>query len=236
MTQNTNTFPTDCRGGDPNGARFVRYLVAGVGCSMLATSPLDAAVIPISLVDAGVDGPNGGLPDGAAFIGLFPYVPGGPNPGSAMRVYNGASNRWGLAGSVTTSTVNRLLEISASGTSAAPTKFAAGATIDATSPLLWTTDGARTVFRNGTDLSPDFLPNEFMGFRFSADNGANWNYGYLEVIWNSTDSDFEILSAAYESNLNQSIGAGATPIPGAGGLMALMALGGGAFRRRGRAA
>jgi hypothetical protein len=73
-----------------------------------------------------------------------------------------------------------------------------------------------------------------MGFQFFGGAG-NWYYGYLEVTWNSSTNTFQILSGAYESTANAGILAGATAVPGAGlSAMALMALGGGAFRRRSR--
>ena len=84
-------------------------------------------------------------------------------------------------------------------------------------------------------VSADFGAGSFMGFRFGT--SGNYNYGYLEVTWDSSNTTFQILSGAYESTANTGILAGATAaaVPGGGvSAMALMALGGGAFRRRSR--
>lgn len=58
------------------------------------------------------------------------------------------------------------------------------------------------------------------------------------MLWNNTGTDetstLQLLSAAHESTVNTGILAPAATIPGASGLMALMTLGGGAIRRRGR--
>jgi hypothetical protein len=71
-----------------------------------------------------------------------------------------------------------------------------------------------------------------MGFKFGS--GSTWNYGYIEVLWTwggtKSTSAFQLLSAAYESTANTAILAGAAPVP-APSVLALMALGGGAFRR-----
>ena len=72
-----------------------------------------------------------------------------------------------------------------------------------------------------------------MGFRFGA--AGNYNYGYLEVTWDSATGNWQILSGAYESTVNAGILAGAgappaIPLPAAS-LLALMALGGNSFRR-----
>ncbi|MGA0287807.1 MAG: hypothetical protein ACO3QA_12350 [Phycisphaerales bacterium] len=84
-------------------------------------------------------------------------------------------------------------------------------------------------------VSADFGAGSFIAFRFGT--SGNYNYGYLEVTWDSSNTTFQILSGAYESTANTSILAGATAaaVPGGGvSAMALMALGGGAFRRRSR--
>ena len=90
-------------------------------------------------------------------------------------------------------------------------------------------------YRDNSAVSADFGAGSFMGFRFGT--SGNYNYGYFEVTWDSSNTTFQILSGAYESTANTGILAGATAaaVPGGGvSAMALMALGGGAFRRRSR--
>jgi hypothetical protein len=53
--------------------------------------------------------------------------------------------------------------------------------------------------RFGTE-SPDFGPNSFLGFK-----DALGRYGYIETTWNSTTNQFQIFSAAYESEVGVGI-------------------------------
>jgi len=64
-------------------------------------------------------------------------------------------------------------------------------------------------------VSADFGAGSFIAFRFGT--SGNYNYGYLEVTWDSSNTTFQILSGAYESDVNTAILAGATggaPVPG----------------------
>ena len=119
-----------------------------------------------------------------------------------------------------------------------PLNLAHGSTIDSSTPnAIYIPNRVYTLFKSGPAVSASFGTGSFMGFRFGS--GTNWNYGYLEVTWDSTNNTFQILSGAYESTANTAILAGATaavPVPAAS-LLALMALGGNSFRRsRARAA
>ena len=118
---------------------------------------------------------------------------------------------------------------------ASPTNFGANADISAWAGN-WRHSPNRTVFyyADDGDISPDFGPGSFMGFRFGS--AGAWNYGWLEVTWNwsgnPATSTFQILGAAYESQVNTAILAGATggggggvPLPGAAGLAACGLLG-----------
>jgi MYXO-CTERM domain-containing protein len=72
-----------------------------------------------------------------------------------------------------------------------------------------------------------------MGFRFGT--SGSYNYGYLEVTWDPTSQDFQILSAAYESTVNTAIttpGGASVPTPSPASLVALVV--GGALLRRWR--
>jgi hypothetical protein len=83
----------------------------------------------------------------------------------------------------------------------------------------WDADGDVVAFYNNNDddyNAPSFGPDSFIGFRFG--DGTDFRFGYIEVLWNwTTDretSTFEILSAAYEDQLNTPILAGAQPVGG----------------------
>jgi len=126
----------------------------------------------------------------------------------------------------------------ATGTSlATPVNFSQGATIGSGStygPYSFSVfrnyDYVNSTFRE----SPDFGPNSYMGFKTS-----QGNYGWLEVTWTASSSEFRILSGAYEDQINTPILAGAGPTapipePGTWAAMAIFA-GGAAFagwRRR----
>lgn len=221
-------------------ARLAGYLAGGVGSTLLATPAADAAIVTLNLASLGtngvdITGTNAGIAFGGAkkraenLLGAL---------GGAMDVYFG-SGQIGLdADNFNSGTLQFAVN---SFSSADPKNFALNASIDNASWSTWTGSAGSTEFRNGaTAASADFGANSFMGFRLQ--NGTDYYFGYFEVTWTYTGTDststFQILSGAYEDTANTGILAGATAsaVPAGGGLMALMALGGGAFRRRGRAA
>lgn len=80
----------------------------------------------------------------------------------------------------------------------------------------WDTDRDDVAFYTddaGGHNALNFGPDSFIGFRFGT--ASSYRYGYIEVLWNWTGapetSTFEILSAAYEDQLNTPILAGAQP-------------------------
>lgn len=82
---------------------------------------------------------------------------------------------------------------------------------------------------DGDNTSPNFGSDSFMGFRSS-----NGHYGWLEVTWDYTTGDFEILGGAFEDVAGVGIEAGAVaavPEP-ASVLGTLGLLSAGAFVRR----
>lgn len=107
------------------------------------------------------------------------------------------------------------------------TKFTTGESIGADS--LFNNTSTRTSFSWFLGSVPDFGPSSFVGFR--AGNGAGgFHYGYIEATWTNATKTFQILSAAYETDVNTAIAAGAAiPAPGA---IALLGLAGLAGRRR----
>ena len=211
--------------------RLASYLTIGVTGAMMASDHSEAAIVMLNLTNVegvNISGPNGGVSSGS-FTQINDWLGGGT--GGNLTLFNGSAGRTGLDGS------NGLyIAINNPGIYANPRNFAAGALIsDGSGSIFFTSTDSRTLFKYGVHTSPNFGANSFMGFRFGS--GSNFNYGYLEVTWNSSTNTFQILSGAYESTVNTGILAGATPsaVPGAGlSAMALMALGGGAFRRRSR--
>ena len=112
---------------------------------------------------------------------------------------------------------------------ATPVKFSLNASIGNTSSYV---SGFESLFRVFSDVSPDFDPGSYMGFKT-----AQGNYGWLEVTWTAASNEFEIFSGAYEDQVGVAILAGAggpepaaVPEPGTWAAAALLA-GGAAFMR-----
>jgi hypothetical protein len=211
-----------------NAGRLASYLTVGVTGSLLATAHSDAAIVMIDLTNVGgndITGNNGGVAAGSQLT-ISNWLGAGTG---RLEIFNNTSSGkyWGLDGDF-------YLFFAVNGSSfASPRNFGASTTIDGSST--WSGDAKKTTFKYYSSTSPDFGAGSFMGFRFGS--SSSWNYGYFEVTWNSSTNTFQILSGAYESTANTSILAGATAgaVPGGGvSAMALMALGGGAFRRRSR--
>jgi hypothetical protein len=212
-------------------ARLAAYLAAGVGASMVGTPDAEAAVVAIDLTNVNgqnITGVNAGLSSGGSLS-----IPNGLGPGTGGTIvlfndWTVAGERyWGLGG----------LEFAVGSGNANPSNFGVGSYIGPSTPVSSYTRS--TTFRwidsySVSSTAPNFGTGSFMGFRFAS--GLDFSYGYLEVTWTSSTNTFQILSGAYESTVNTAILAGATPVP-APSALALLALGGGAFRRaRARAA
>jgi hypothetical protein len=215
-------------------ARLCAYLAAGVGASLAGTPDAEAAVVAINLTNVGgqnITGLNAGLSSGGR-LSIPNWL--GPGTGGGIELFNDwtvAGERfWGLGG-------GGGLEFAVGSGNANPSNFGVGSYIGPSTPVSSYTGS--TTFRwidsySVSSTAPDFGAGSFMGFRFAS--GIDFNYGYLEVTWTSSTNTFQILSGAYESTVNTAILAGATPVP-APSALALLALGGGAFRRaRARAA
>ena len=214
-------------------ARLGAYLAAGVGASLVGTPDAEAAVVAINLTNVGgqnITGLNAGLSSGGR-LSIPNWL--GPGTGGSITLSNnaivGGYRFWGLAG-------GSGLEFAIGTGFASPFNFGAGTTIGPSTPVSYSSADTAFEYSNssGTYTSPNFGAGSYMGFRFAS--GLDFNYGYLEVTWNASTATFQILSGAYESTVNTGILAGATPVP-APSALALLALGGGAFRRaRARAA
>ena len=210
-------------------ARLAGYLAATAGSCGLATTA-DAEVISIDIT--AFDGPNGGVASGG-INRITDWAGSGTGTLAACNgyTYNG-NTYWGLYPEAGLS-----IAVS-SAASASPNNFSLGSLVDsnATFSGLGTYTGFQAVFQfydsasQTTDTSPDFGANSFIGFRFA--NGSDFNYGYLEVTWDSATTTWEVLSGAYENQVNTAI---AVPEPSlatmAFGALASLCLGGSALKR-----
>ena len=207
-----------------------------LSCTIVSASSSEAAVVSLDLGASGLNilGPNAGLSAGTK-RDVFLNGLGGVN--SSFDLRDNYSGMWGLDPSA-----NFEISIISNAATANPTNFATGQSIGGTGN--WATGGPATSFRHGpsSGVSPDFGANSFLGFRII--NGSDYNYGYLEALWNSSTNTFELLSGAYESTANTAIlagaggggsgggGGGGVPLPGAAGLAACGLLGVSRRRRR----
>lgn len=222
-------------------SRRMLTVAAMLGSSLVAAEAM-AAIVSIDLTNAGSPGQNilginSGLASGTKAL-LIDFVPGGE-----FEIFNNyPSSTLTLMGfDVDGFAVGVSFQMAAGFTTASPQNFAANTAIGLASATSWTGSGSRLYFSNGTSISPDFGANSFMGFRFGSST-AGWNYGYLEVLWDSTGTAdwnttgaaaFKLVSAAYESDLNTAITTPeAVPVPGMAGVLACGALGLGRRRQR----
>ena len=213
-------------------ARLGAYFAAGVGASMVATSTSEAAIQVINIASFNIGGINGGLnSDGYLVVHDFPVL------NEAMRIFN-ERDFYGLTIFTGLATYSADLAFAINGGPASPKNFAFNDPIDdiSTSPYNWS-GSTYSVFRDGDDVSPNFGPGSYIGLRFG--DPLNPNFGWLEVTWNSSANEFQILSGAYEDQGGVAILAGDTgggpgpepiPEPGTWAAAALL-VGGAAFLR-----
>ena len=208
-----------------------RQLIQGVallGCSLAAAPMARGAIVNIDV--STFNGVNAGMTYNQSPRVISNFVPGGTLEIYFDNDYVGLDTEGGYAFS---------FQFARGSGDASPTNFAANADISAWAGS-WSGSVARTCFyyADYSDFSPNFGPNSFMGFRFGS--AGAWNYGWIEVTWNWTGnpqtSTFQILGAAYESQVNTPIftpaAAGGVPLPGAAGLAACGLLGLSRRRRR----
>lgn len=213
----------------PSSSCFAHRRIRGAAVLtvvLCAASGADAAIVSIDVGASGfnIGGTNGGVASGSqAGVANFPVT------GPSISIWNGGNGWRGLTGVLTAGggAVQFALTTVAF---ASPRNVSGGQAID--SSATWASAGQQSyrLFRGG-GTSANFVPGSSMGFRFTTDSGANWNYGYLEVTWTSSTSTFQILSGAYESTVGAAIIA-PSAVPGGAGLVACGALG--AMRRRRR--
>ena len=185
--------------------------LASVGAGILGNHSAEAAIVPIDV--SSINGVNGGVT--ASFftmtmINNFPTT--GAGALSLANAYFGAITGIGFSGG-----------FAAGVATATPVNFAAGTLIDATAgggafknPLVY------TMFKYNSYVSPNFGPNSFLGFKDELGR-----YGYIETTWNSTTNEFQIFSAAYESDVGVGImtpGAASVPEIDPSGLASALSL------------
>ena len=186
------------------------YLVAALFAAFTLNSNLQAAIVNINIGPTGfnIGGINAGLAsDSGATINDF------PRSGSSVNIYTFSSFK-GMVGGPGL--------VFAAGTT--PVNFSLNASIDSSSSYR---SDQQSAFRYPGVVSPDFGAGSYMGFKTSQNN-----YGWLEVTWNSTSRDFEILSGAYETTPNLAITAGAVPEPSTYALLLMTGAGWLLWKRR----
>ena len=180
-----------------NSNRLAAYLATGIGAGIVATPQADAAIIGINVGPSGfnIEGVNAGLSDGLLTDRAdFPF-----NGAGTLYVMNVPPVAMGLNGAYG-------LTFATGGSYATPLNFSLNASIG--SSVTWHSDSRTELFQftyGTTDVSPNFGPGSYMGFKT-----AQGNYGWLEVTWDSVSQDFQIYSGAYESVAGVAILAGDT--------------------------
>ena len=199
---------------------FTKYGCIALGSFALATVQSQAEIVTINLASAGSNSQN--------ITGVNPETtvlnPAGANSGT-WRLF-GTGSDLGMFSSGG-------MKFAINGGNASPKNFAGGSLIISNSST-FSQIPAQTFFKNGSSSSANFEANSYLGFQFTRDDGATFNYGYIEATWNSTSNQFQFLSAAYENTAGVGITAGAAvPEPGTLtlGSLALLAGGGAAVRR-----
>ena len=197
---------------------FLAMLVAAGLFSSAGTA--QAALISINIGSFGIDGINGGVANGAAFT-VYNF----PISGNELYLYNNSidGNFTGLRGDVLTF---------ANGGTVTPVKFSLNDSIGSGS-----TYGVWGLFKFYDFMPANWASGSYMGFRTS-----QGNYGWLEVTWTASSEQFQILSGAYEDQIDTPILAGAggpgpaaVPEPGTWAAAALLASGAAFMRWRKRA-
>lgn len=181
-------------------------------------SGAEAAVVSIDLNAAGISGLDGGT---TSFKSVALY-PGSPE---SLVIFGIADTLKGMR-----INANPGSGIAFSGGNTSPKKFGNSQTIDDSSSF--TSDATKTLFLNGSGISPDFGPSSYIGFKTSLNR-----FGYIEVTWSASTKTFNLISAAYESDAGVAIqtpsgggGGGEVPEPASGAIAALL-MGGTALRQ-----
>ena len=176
---------------------FVGFLAMLVAAGLLFSA--DTAHAELISINIGPTGFNIGGINGGVASGNVSTVSNFPITGNAMNLWN-FSFLQGMIG-------QNGLGFATGPSGASPVNFSLNGLIDSSSS--YNTSGQESAFlRSGGVISPDFGSGSYMGFRTSQNN-----YGWLEVTWTASSSQFQILSGAYESTPNVAVLAGAAAVP-----------------------
>ena len=199
--------------------------IAGVGAGILGTQSAEAGIVTIDLSTAGaggasITGLNAGLSPGNE-IGLNINAANGNSATFWLQNFRGNNNYDVIGLELTPKGMVAYGGFSQSGTyprAATPTAFAGGSLIDgsvfSTSSGAFGQGAAFRSFYSREYFSPD-ITNKYLAFKtnITAPN-TEPNYGWINVNWNSTSKEFEILGAAYESVAGMAIQIpGSAPVP-----------------------
>lgn len=239
--------PADPSNSNARRRAAASVAAASIGAGILGTAPAEAAVVLVDV--SGISGINAGLAPGnstnltiTAANGnsiVLPIVnrPTNSNYDAIGFDFHGAGNSGLIAyGDYQRTGVTYPK-------AATPNAFSAGTVID--SSVFANSDsvfGSGPTFREyygGTAyVSPD-ITNKYLAFRTNtAGTGTDPNYGWINVTWNSSTLEFQILGAAYESDAGVAIqtpsGPAPVAVPGPAPLLGLAAMvnGARAIRRR----
>ena len=170
--------------------------LASVGAGILGNHSAEAAIVPIDV--SSINGVNGGVTAGS-----YTSINNFPTTGAGTLTL--ANAFYGMATGIVFNSNGVGGDFATGADIVTPVNFAAGTLIDATAGGGAFNNGSYSLFKYATDVSPDFGPNSFLGFK-----DALGRYGYIETTWNSTSDQFQIFSAAYESTPGVAIRAGDT--------------------------
>ena len=191
--------------------RHSTVVAAVLGGTLALAAPADAAVVALDLTALSLSGLNAGVAAGSSDNRSI-----NPPGGNSFIVYNDGIKGMDELFGIQFANVSGSVELA---------KFTTGSFIGG-SYTDWSPQGYFYEAGSTPSISaPNFGPNSFIGFRIA--NGSDWNYGYLEALWDGTN--FQFLSGEYESTVNTAI---QVPAPGAAALLAMAGLTG---RRRRRA-
>jgi hypothetical protein len=229
-------------------AALGRYLAAGLGATGLATVESEAAIVNLDITNIGsnnlnISGVNAGIANPGQKIVLDVVNGRGFTVYNNTYTYNGLNySKVGLSlGFPTLNTINFLVgsgvpnpfRLTQAGTSSVGPTYPAGTVFGPNSAFI-RRSLFQSAFASATSplQAPDWGPGSFIGFRSLVPNSSPeaYNYGYFEVTWSASTSEFQILSGAYESTPNTPI---AVPEPSTVALAGIgaLALGAGAIRR-----
>ncbi len=208
------------------------FLAMLVAVGLLSSAVIArAAIVNINIGPTGfnIGGINAGLISGSSSsVSAFPFT-----GGSTLNLWNDPSGNIGLSAGA------GLYFFLSNTIPASPRNFAFNDLISAASGS-YAADAQLTSFYDAgfSATSPDFGPNSYLGFFVQDSATSFYHYGWLEVTWTASSSQFQILSGAYESEVGVAIdaGAGPAPIPEPGTWAAMAIFAGGAayagWRRR----